>query len=166
MTYYFFEDEWFANDADDVTDYTDEEEGYDDQESYYSDNEECPNDTADYCPVRQPVWKHVCVGGKTYMVSDRGCIRPENSLFQVSKGLEDNCSPYSTYTFVTSDNEARTYYMHDIVWQAFNGVPPDGWEVKHTENEVSRHKRHYSNALNRLTIAISRATPRPQAIFT
>lgn len=168
MPYYHYEDEWHNADIDGSCPDDTDEDDYNDNESYLSESEEARggwDSCNEWFPIKQPVWKHVCIGGKTYMVSNHGRIRPESSLFEVSKGLEDNGSPYMTYTFITENNVPKTYFMHDIVWQAFNGVPPDGWEVAHTSDEASRRRRHYSNSLAKLTIVPIRVSNRPKSIF-
>lgn len=165
MPSFYNDDDWFNTEADFTGGEDTDDDVFEDNESFSSDTEE-QSDGNEYYPIKQPVWKHVKVGGKCYFVSDMGRIRPHNSMFEVSKGLEDASSPYRTFTFVSEEGHAMTYYMHDIVWQAFNGPPPDGWEVKHTANETSRRKRHYSNSLSKLTIVPIRADTRPRVIFT
>lgn len=165
MPSFYYEDDW-VNDATEWTGGEDtDDDAVEDDDSYYSDPEDV-NDNAEYYPIKQPVWKHIKVGGQTYMVSDHGRIKREDTLFEVSKGNEETGSPYRTYTFLTENSVPLTYYMHDIVWQAFNGVPPDGWEVKHTSEEASRRKRYYSNSLSKITIVPIRARLRPSTIFT
>ena len=151
-------------------------DGYDDTDDDYDEND-CVNDgysdveedEADYAAMaadnrtaRPPVWKNVRIQGEHYMVSDHGCIKKPDTLFEVHYGLEQQGSPYKTVTFPTG----VTYFMHDLVWQAFNGVPPPGWEVCHTAAEASRRHRHYSNALRHLTIMPARALSRPPRIFS
>ncbi len=165
MPSFYYEDEWFANDAEWTGGEDTDDDIIEEDDSYYSDVEE-NNDNLDYYPIRQPTWRHVMVGGQSYMVSDHGRIRRENSLFEVTKGSEESGSPYRTYTFLSENGAPKTCYLHDIVWQAFNGPPPDGWEVRHTDEETARRKRYYSNSLSKLTIAPIRAMLRPHHIFT
>jgi hypothetical protein len=162
-----YDDDW------ELTDFTwddSDDERDDDNESYYSDVEEQYNitdsDSKDiFKPIPQPVWKNVTIGGVQYMVSDQGCVKKPCTLFEVHFGLEEPGTPFKKITFPRLDlnrGEPLTYYMHDLVWQTFNGPPPPGWEVRHTANETSKHKRYYSNALRHLTIMPAHVTLRPK----
>lgn len=164
MPSHYYDDDWINTEGEFTGGEDTDDDHYDEDDSYVSDYEDA-TELIEYYPIKQPVWKRVRVGNTNYMVSDMGRIRPEDSLFQVTKGFEDTASPYRTYTFMSQDNVPVTYYMHDIVWQAFNGPPPDGWEVKHTINETCRRKRHYSNSLSKLTIVPSMVNVRPTRIF-
>lgn len=163
-----YEDDW------DLTDFTgdesDEEYVDDDNESHYSDYEDTNAVSDDrnepFKAIKQPVWKNVVIGGNQYMVSDMGCVRKPDTLFEVHYGLEQCGTPFRTMTFPSADGgPSITYYMHDLVWQTFNGNPPPGWEVRHTFNETRKNKRYYGNALRHLTIMPIIVSLRPH-IFT
>lgn len=163
-----YEDDWELTDF--SWDDTDDERD-DDNESYYSDYDDHVISTIDmtdtFRPIQQPVWKNVMIGGATYMVSDQGCIKKPDTLFEVHYGLEQPGTPFKTITFQRFDKANEnplTYYMHDLVWQTFNGQPPPGWEVRHTENETAKHKRYYSNALRHLSIMPIQVSLRPKII--
>lgn len=159
----YYEDDW------DLTDFTgdesDEEFLEDDNESYYSDYDDAITSSEDrnesWRAIKQPVWKNVMIGDSQYMVSDMGCVKKPDTLFEVHYGLEEQGTPFRTITFPSG----VTYYMHDLVWQTFNGDPPPGWEVRHTFNETCKNKRYYSNALRHLTIMPIQVSLRPK-IFT
>jgi hypothetical protein len=141
-----------------------DQEHDEEEESVYSDYEDHPEDHEGLA-IRPTTWRHVRILGKDYHVSCKGHVKPSGSLLQASKGFADASTPFRIYTFQSSDHEAKTYYMHDIVWRAFNGEPPEGWQVSHTSAEVSKRKRCYSNALHNLTISPILVEVRP-TIFT
>jgi hypothetical protein len=160
-----YDDDWectdFTND-DTEDDCDDEYEWYDID---YDGSDNIPDDSyshGDGIPIYQPKWKLVSIEGEQYMVSDNGCMKKPDTLFEVHYGIEESGTPFRKVTFPCG----KTYYMHDIVWQAFNGIPPHGWEVRHTDAETSQRKRYYSNALRHLTIMPSFVVVRPKQIFT
>ena len=158
-----YEDDW------DLTDFTGddtEDECYeDDNESFYSDYDDITSNDdkgETYQIIKQPVWKNIMIGGYPYMVSDLGCVKKPDTLFEVHYGIEEPGTPFRTITFPSKDGHARTFYIHDLVWQTFNGDPPIGWEVRHTFQETRKNKRYYSNALHNLTIMPIHVVVRPK----
>lgn len=157
----YYDDDW------EYTDFSNEDSCDEEPELTYSDLDDY-EDYAEYdvredtlgplTTIRQPVWKRIRVDDDEYMVSDQGCIKKPDTLFEVHYGLEEHGTPFRTVTFPNG----KTYYMHDLVWQTFNGDPPRGWEVRHTFAESQKNRRYYSNALRHLTIIPERVTLRPR----
>lgn len=162
----YYDDEWEYNDfgyEESEDDNTDEICDFCDYDDYCDENGITDNSTFSFegfeSTVRPPpIWKLVEIEGEKYLVSDHGCIRKPDTLFEVHYGIEEVGTPFRTVTFPTG----VTYYMHDIVWQAFNGDPPRGWEVRHTFAETQKRRRYYSNALRHLTIMPIHVTLRPR----
>lgn len=112
--------------------------------------------------IPQPKWKAICLGQTILDISDRGVIKPKGSLFTSSKGFAYLGTPYRTYTVEIEPGRMKEYFVHDLVWRAFNGDPPEGWEVRHTFDEAQRRRKYYSNALHNLTISQSTVDMRPK----
>lgn len=103
-------------------------------------------------PIKQPVWRRICLGNTILQVSDTGIIKPNNDLFNSTNGFAYIGTPYRTYTVQLEPGVNKEYFVHDLVWRAFHGDPPSGWEVRHTHSEASKRRKYYSNALSCLTI--------------
>lgn len=145
----------------DYDEYQDErEEDYDFQDdddecNFLASNEEFHEDL----PIIQ--WRRIKLGQTILDISDRGTIRPRGTLFEASKGFAYIGTPYKTYTVEIEPGVHKEYFVHDLVWRAFNGDPPMGWEVRHTHNEASKCRRYYSNALKNLVITPSTVQHNP-----
>lgn len=97
------------------------------------------------CNVRPNLWVETKLGDTTLHVCSKGMYRLENSLTEIS-GIQLHGTPFR-YTVINGN----TYFMHDIVWQAFYGVPPANWEVRHKQAYTSLSRRRvYSNRLANL----------------
>lgn len=157
----YYDDDWEYTDFSNE-DSGDEEYGGDpeyDEYDDYDDGGTVDNDVlTGASQIRRPIWKLIRVEDDEYMISDQGCIKKPDTLFEVHYGLEEQGTPFRSVTFPNG----KTYYMHDLVWQAFNGDPPRGWEVRHTFAETQKNKRYYSNALRHLTIMPIRVAVRPR----
>lgn len=99
------------------------------------------------------VWKKMKIGYSELEVSSEGTIRKKGDLFQSTQGFLLFGTPFRTYPVqIESSGPAEQWFVHDIVWRAFYGDPPEGWEVRHTYKEAKRRRATYSNALRHLTI--------------
>lgn len=78
-------------------------------------------------------------------VSNTGIIHKQGEeVFLGTRGYRLEGTPYRTYPIA-----GRVYFVHDIVWRAFHGEPPQGWEVRHVQ---SQKRKVYDNSLHYLTI--------------
>jgi len=161
----YYDEDWDRCDIGSLSGEETDEEYVDEDESYYSDAHEDDNEETNNIPIRSPRWRKVCIEGQLYDISDHGMMKPSGSLFEVSGGLEDQGTPYKTFMFPCADGSVKIYYVHDVVYRAFHGEPPDGWEVRHKVNETRKGKRYYNNSLKSLTIMPKRVQYRP-SIFT
>jgi hypothetical protein len=144
-------------DADDDHPYFDEYYDSNDEDSYdegdeWTDDDEC--DPMLQAPYRSPVrWRQIRIGDTVLEVSSMGAVKPFDAEFRLgypmtSEGVQLAGTPFRTYTV-----EFATYYMHDIVYQAFYGKPPEGYEVRHVPAHTARPRSVYSNRLSCLMIA-------------
>lgn len=106
------------------------------------------------------------IGITTLVVSSDGKIRKMDDVFSSSIGYALPGTPYRTYTVEVSKNEYEEYYVHDLVWRAFNGEPPAGWEVRHNYWEAKDTAGFYSNALENLELYVSTVTYMPSVRTT
>jgi len=106
------------------------------------------------------IWKKICVDGTIVHISSNGSLRSNDSMFSITKGFAFLGTPYRTYTI-----ETKEYFVHDLVWRAFNGDPPEGWEVRHTYEEACKRRKYYDNSIKNLTITPITVIQRPK-IFT
>lgn len=141
----------FENDPEVDLDHEDNSSVADD---YTTDIDEAnDHDNLELDPLPQVCWKKIKIGESELEVSSDGAIRKKGDLFQSSEGFALFGTPFRTFPIqIDSSGPAQLWYVHDIVWRAFNGDPPEGWEVRHTYKEAKRRRATYSNALRHLTI--------------
>lgn len=147
---------------DEYDEFQDERE---DDYDLYDDEDDCEFNTTNEefqedLPVIQ--WRRIKLGQVVLDISDRGTIRPRGSLFEASKGFAYIGTPYKTYTVELEPGVRKEYFVHDLVWRAFNGDPPEGWEVRHTFNEANKCRKYYSNALKNLVLTPSTVEHSPK----
>ena len=146
---------------DDNYDYYDDEKNiiYSDSE-YYSDSDDeiyytSSNQENDIynCKKRPPVeWKQIKLDKCILEVSNDGRVREYNSLNNSSDGKLLKGTPYKIYTTEISPNIFKNFYVHELVWFAFNGFPPENWEIKHKYEYTKKGKKEYKNRLEYLTL--------------
>lgn len=101
------------------------------------------------------------VGISTLIVSNTGRIRKSQDMFSSSIGCALPGTPYRTYVVEIDKNKSEEYFVHDLVWRAFNGEPPEGWEVRHNFWEAKKGAEYYDNSLASLEIYPSTVTYMP-----
>lgn len=90
------------------------------------------------------IWLQLRIDGQVVCVSSRGRVKPFGSLFSpATDGITHLGTPYKTYKIAN-----KMYYVHELVWLAFNGPIMDGYEIRHNSHYVNlRPRRTYSNHL-------------------
>lgn len=82
-------------------------------------------------------WTRLAVGITVLHVSSEGYFRLDGQpFFTVTAGLPQTGSPYKVVNVELERGTFAAYYAHDLVWRAFNGGLPDGWEVRHTNGDT------------------------------
>lgn len=141
-----------------------QDEYSDDSESATEDEEEefCVNSATDQQDVGEELpatrFAYIKIGRTELVVSSNGTIRHADDIFSTSHGINLVGTPYRIYPVEVENNLTENYFVHDIVWRAFNGEPPTGWEVRHTMWEAKNGGEIYSNALVDLEIYMSTVT--------
>lgn len=102
-------------------------------------------------------WKQIKIGEAVLEVSSYGQVRPFDSQFMLgidlcTEGTRFPGTPYRTYTVEVEPHSYKTFFMHDLVYQAFYGKPPHGYEVRHVSSHTQKPRLVYSNRLGCLTI--------------
>jgi hypothetical protein len=101
--------------------------------------------------IRPVLMKRLKLGDAVVHIFSNGAIKQDH--FQnTSFGFSLAGTPFRTYTIEQHANDCRTYFVHDLVWRAFHGAPPAGWEVRHKPEYTMFARKMYSNALHHLTI--------------
>lgn len=155
-------DEYYEDGQYDYEDENDDEpmDNLDDEDYEYFQQEE---NIAFLPPTK---WRRIKLGSVILDVSNKGVIKPKDSLFGANKGSPYLGTPYRTYVIEPEPGVRKEYFVHDIVWRAFNGDPPEGWEVRHTFEEACKHRKYYDNALRNLTITPATVEVRPRIFST
>jgi hypothetical protein len=157
---------------DEINEYIDEEVYYSDDDSYESDEYVASDDEFDYIrdepflpvdilpsPVR---WVVVSVDGVKLEVSNMGRIRQHNTLcniYESTEGIILHGTPYRIYQIQIEPGVYKNYYVHELVWQGFNGIPPNGWVIRHKCEYTQKARRTYSNKLANITIVQNKISP-------
>lgn len=93
-------------------------------------------------------WVALRIGDAVLEVSTEGQIKAPGIFQAANDGLPYPGTPYrvATVQHGASPEETSLFYVHDLVYQAFIGLPPPGWNVRH------RNGNGANNALRNLTI--------------
>lgn len=153
-------EEYYGQDGDDYdSDYSYSNEETDDDGQFDTDNDlstyEDPDDLIykdeDQVPFQ---WKPLTIGDTIINVSNTGAIQYPDSIFHITYGNPVPGTPYRCIAIKLDKNHYRNYYVHDLVWMAFNGDIPNGWEVGHKNRiyDESLFNNYYKNDLEHLDI--------------
>lgn len=108
------------------------------------------NISYDDVKIRPVLMKRLKIGDAILHVFSNGAIRGDH-FADTSYGMLLPGTPYRTYTVECHPNDYKTFFVHELVWQAFHGSPPNGWEVRHKPEYTMFARKMYSNALHHLT---------------
>ena len=99
-------------------------------------------------------WKSLTLGETTLNVSNSGAIQYPDSIFNITYGNPVPGTPYRCVAIKMDKNLYRNYYIHDLVWMAFHGDIPNGWEVGHKTRvyDDTQFNSYYKNDLENLDI--------------
>ena len=95
------------------------------------------------------------IGITNLVISNQGKIRNLDNVYSTSMGFTLIGTPYRTFPVKVEKNKIEEYFVHDLVWRAFHGDPPHGWEVRHAYVETKRGNEFYNNALEFLELYLS-----------
>lgn len=146
---------------DDLYDFSYDEEPYisDNESIYSSDYESSDYDDENFeednitpsiqtlFPIR---WMTITLHSKKFDISNTGKIKNENGI--ISEGIQVHGTPFRFFQIEYEKDKFKNYYMHDLIWQSFNGVPPTGWIVRHKSEYSRKPRKIYCNRLSNLTI--------------
>ena len=129
-----------------------------DHDAYLSDEDSEYGAENAYDPyvVNRELWNQLRIGTTTISVSTLGRVKLYGSLFApASEGVQYPGTPYRIYRV----NE-KIHYIHELVWRAFRGAIPQGYEIRHNMHYVQKRARKvYTNRLECLTCERSTITP-------
>jgi hypothetical protein len=142
-----------------MTNYKDteyDEDYYSDESSideyYYSEEEieyEYDNNTDNIFDDKDILiteWKQLSIAGTKIYVSNQGYVKLSDSIFNCTKGVHIEGTPYRMVVINSVNNTPMKYYVHELVWVAFNDDIPDGWFIGH----INRNNNVYDNNINNL----------------
>lgn len=153
-------EDYYGHDGDDYdSDYTYSDENENDDGLYEPEfNPESYEDPDDLIYKDETLvrfeWKPLTIGETTLQVSNTGAIQYPDSIFNITYGNPVSGTPYRCVAIKVAKNHYRNYYIHDLVWMAFNGDIPNGWEVGHKEriHDETQFNHYYKNDLEYLDI--------------
>lgn len=133
--------------------YDSDDDGYEQRLNYHIDEYYTRCYGTEEVDLKEPEkWTWFRMGDAALMVSDEGKIRCPRKHF-VSYGYAIPGSPYSSYPVAIDKFEPPVQmYVHDIVWRAFNGDIPKGYEVRHSMWVIKERQERYSNSITALDI--------------
>lgn len=113
------------------SDYSNDEDEYEDEYNEEDDCDSIVDDNYEYDPLPpRSQWKNVKIGDAKFKVSNEGKVW--FSRFNITDGFKEDGMPYRFINIEISPDNYRRYYVHDIIWRAFNNNNvPFGWEVRH-----------------------------------
>lgn len=102
-------------------------------------------------------WAALRIGDAVLEVSTEGQIKAPGIFQPANDGLPYPGTPYrvAPVRHGASPDETSLFFVHDLVYQAFIGRPPPGWNVRH------RNGNGANNALRNLTILPATVTADP-----
>jgi len=122
----------------------------DDEIDIFENDLHIPFETRNPTPIR---WVTINLHSIKLDVSNMGKIRSHKSLYDSTEGIPLHGTPYRIYQIQIDKDKYKNYYIHELIWQAFNGKPPDGWVIRHKcEYTSNKAKIRYNNKLANLTI--------------
>lgn len=155
MLYYYQDNETVYDEYGDHDDEGTPEDSPDDnteeQEDKNTENDNATDvEDKDFEPIR---WSMLKLGKTTLRVYSTGKVRREDDPFYyLTSGITLIGSPYRYIVVETEDDVYQKFYMHDIIWRAFNGDIPVHWEVRHKSWVPLEYNREYPNDLYCLEI--------------
>jgi hypothetical protein len=93
-------------------------------------------------------WNKIKIANNTIYVSNKGEVKFSDSIFNCSKGIHIEGTPYRSICIPLSNYDTEIYYIHELVWVAFNDDIPEGWFVGHKDKSSAI----YDNSLFNLDL--------------
>jgi hypothetical protein len=151
----------YTYDEDQYDEYYDSGDDLDTTSEYEEDGYDTFHD-APLLPVIK--WKQLRIGDAILDVSNDGQVKIFGAEMVLGEALATQGvplygTPYRTYRVEVQRGDYRKYFVHDLVYTAFNGPPPPGYEVRHILEYTRRKHTIYSNRLGCLTIAPIEVSP-------
>lgn len=138
----FENDEYYSDEDLDVNDIETDDE--------YDTNDNNPYQVDLLRPKIQ--WKLIKINRQVLEISTYGTIREYKTFDKSTEGKVYEGTPYRYYTIHTLEGKQINYFMHEIIWKAFNGQPPSGYEIRHKPEYLSKYRKIYSNRLHNLEL--------------
>ena len=120
-----------------------EDDVYEDPEDLlYKNEEQVPTDST-----------FLTIGETKLRVFNTGAIQYPDSIFNVTYGTPIPGTPYRSVCIKMGPNDYQNIYIHQLIWKAFHGTPPEGWVVGHKNKETDFDSNYcYNNHIDNLDI--------------
>lgn len=142
-------------DDEDTHDYS-YEDGRDadaDEDDYWTNREYIDLPTAPYDIHTPTLWNQLQIGETLLYVSNTGYLRrAKDPFYCITRGVPLTGTPYSYVMIETESHQSSMFFVHHLVWKAFHGDVPPGWEVRHKPHVPHEFHREYPNDLSLLDI--------------
>lgn len=103
-------------------------------------------------------WNTLQIGMTQLLVSNTGYLRRVSDPFWcLTKGVPLTGTPYTYVMLEIEPHTTSMFFVHELVWRAFYGDVPRGWEVRHKPHVPLEYTREYPNELSLLDIYLSYA---------
>jgi len=103
-------------------------------------------------PVTHVEWRSLRFNDTVLRVSSEGKVRfAPFTMVDISDGVDVVGTPYRMWHVSNGQGDICHYYMHELVWYAFHGNVPSGWEVRHNPDTPVDYGK-YANNLEHLNI--------------
>jgi len=123
-------------------------------EDAWSDDERGGEEAAEWPSENAPsLWTRLQVGETELHVCSDGWFRVDGQPFYaVHGGAALAGTPFRVVTVETAPGRRRTFFAHHLVWRAFQGEVPPGYEVRHKPGAARDGEALYDNQLEALDI--------------
>lgn len=131
---------------------TDIDDAYDSQDDRAPYNDDAPVDNiADKMAITAPHWGYIVIQGVRVYVSNKGHVVCPYHRY-ITMGSVKTGTPYREVAIILDEDNIIVRDVHSLVWEAFNGRVPNGYEVRHAWWVTSRGYSVYPNDVDSLEI--------------
>lgn len=144
-TEFVYDDDDYYTDDSYPYDSCDDDDNHDndhDLDTHYEDPDDMIYKDENQVPTQ---WKELHFNKQSISVSNKGDVQFSDSIFNCTQGIHASGTPYRVVRIEIDNNLYRNYYIHELVWVAFNGDIPYGWEVGHKVREEDIYNNELTN---------------------
>ncbi len=115
----------------------------------------------------EEIWSDVLGYEGKYLVSDEGGIKLlPNNKYRKERLLKPTTWGGYKKIALTKDGKRKYYWVHRLVWEAFNGPIPEELEIDHIDGNPSNNSLYNLRAVDHLTYMSNPVTIERKRRFT